>query len=65
MSYNFGNNFNMYTSEGVVINDNSISFEKPGRLVMNIPLVEGIDYAIQFKFDSLNANHIACVGIGS
>ncbi|CAD8161018.1 unnamed protein product [Paramecium pentaurelia] len=65
MSYNFGNNFNMYTSEGVVINDNSIQFEKPGRLVMNIPLVEGIDYALQFKLNSLNANHIACIGIGS
>ncbi|TNV74742.1 hypothetical protein FGO68_gene9731 [Halteria grandinella] len=65
MSYQFGKEFNMYSSEGVIIEEKNIQFVKPGKFVMNVPLVEGVDYAIQFKFESLNANHIMCVGIGS
>lgn len=33
-------------------------------MVLNIPMTEGVDYAIQFSFEGLNANHIVCVGIG-
>jgi len=64
MSYHHGKEINYYVSEGIEIVDNSIKFNHPGRIVFNVPMAEGLDYAIQFQFEGLNANHIACVGLG-